>query len=202
MLGGAAGREGGRLVVRTSPGPLALGALFSAFAVAIGAYLCAAALGLVAVANPPASASARLLFLAAGVPDLLFFGSCLAFYLGRLAHFRRPIFEVGPEGILDRASVLGAGFVPWEEVEGARVRRFLGPRLLAVELRDARALRALLVRQGPAKRLLMALNRRLVGTPVLVPLGLLAVREDTLLREIGRHLSRSRGARNGGRGSR
>jgi hypothetical protein len=183
-------REGGTLVVRTSPGTMVLGALLSAFAVAMGAYLCA--VGLVAGADPPASAPARLLFLAAGAANLLFFGFCLAFYIGRIARFRRPIFEVGPEGILDRASALGAGFVPWEEVEGARVRRLLVPRLLAVEVRDERAL---LARQGPAKRPLMALNRRIAGTPVLVPLGLLAVREDTLLREIEKHLSRSRGAR-------
>ena len=193
MLGGAASREGGRLVVRTSLGTMVLGALGAAFFVALGAYLCAVALGLVAVADPPAS---RISFLAVGAADLLFFGFCLTFCLGRIARFRRPIFEVGPEGILDRASALGAGFVPWEEVEGARVRRCLGPRLLAVEVRDERAL---LARQGPARRLLMAVNRRILGTPVLVPLGLLAVGEDTLLREIERHLSRSRAARGSGR---
>lgn len=171
---------------------MVLGSLGSAVAVALGAYLCAAGLGLVAVANPPSSAPARFLFLATGASDLLFFGFCLAFYLGRIARFRRPIFEVGPEGILDHASALGAGFVPWEEVEGARVRRLLVPRLLAVEVRDERAL---LARQGPAKRLLMGVNRRIAGTPVLVPLGLLAVREDMLLWEIEKNLSRSRGAR-------
>ena len=185
------------LVVRTSAGPMVLGSLGSAFGVALGAYLCATALGLVAVAVPPASAPARLLMLAAGASDLLFFGFCLAFYLGRIVHFRRPIFEVGPEGILDRASALGAGFVPWEEVEGTRVRGFLVPRLLAVKVKDERAL---LARQGPAKRLLMGVNRRIAGTPVLVPLGFLAVREDTLLWEIEKHLSRSRGARGPGRG--
>ena len=170
---------------------MVLGSLGSAFAVALGAYLCAAGLGLVAVANPPSSAPARILFLAAGASDLLFFGFCLAFYLGRIVRFRRPIFEVGAEGILDRASALGAGFVPWGEVEGARVRRLLVSRVLAVEVTDERAL---LARQGPAKRLLMCVNRRIAGTPVLVPLGLLAVREDTLLREIEKHLLRSRRA--------
>lgn len=175
---------------------MVLGALFSAFAVALGAYLCAAALGLVAVADPPASAPARLLFLAAGASDLLFFGFCLAFYLGRIVRFRRPIFEVCAEGILDRASALGAGFVPWGEVEGAWMRSFLGQRLLAVEVTDERPL---LARQGPAKRLLMGVNGRIVGTPVLVPLGFLDVREDTLLWEIEKHLSRSRGAGGPGR---
>ena len=146
--------------------------------------------------RPPASPFAWAIFFGAGAANLLFFGLCLGFYLGRIVRFRRPIFEVGPEGILDRASALGTGFVPWEEVEGARVRRFLGPRLLAVEVRDERAL---LARQGPARRLLMAVNLRILGTPVLVPLGLLAVGEDTLLREIERHLSRSRAARGSGR---
>ncbi len=184
------------LVVRTSVGPIILRALFSAFALAMGAYLCAAGLGLVAVANPPSSASARLLVLAVGAFNLLFFGFCLAFYLGRIARFRRPIFEVGSGGILDRASALDAGFVPWGEVERAWVRSFLGQRLLAVEVTDERAL---LARQGPAKRLLMGVNRRIAGTPVLVPLGLLAVREDTLLREIEKHLSRSPGSGGPGR---
>ena len=188
--------EGGGLVVRTSVGPMVLGSLGSALAVALGAHLCAAGLGLVAVANPLSSAPARLLFLAAGASDLLFFGFCLAFYLGRIVRFRRPIFELGPEGILDRASALGAGFVPWEEVEGTRVRRLLGSRVLAVEVTDERAL---LARQGPAKRLLMGVNGRIVGTPVLVPLGFLDVREDTLLWEIEKHLSRSRGAGGPGR---
>ena len=210
MLGGNASRDGGGLVVRTSVGPMVLGALFSAFAVALGAYLCAAALGLVAVADPPASAPARLLFLAsgaspraprrgrlaAGASDLLFFGFCLAFYLGRIVRFRRPIFEVCAEGILDRASALGAGFVPWGEVEGAWMRSFLGQRLLAVEVTDERPL---LARQGPVKHLLMGVNGRIVGTPVLVPLGFLNVREDTLLWEIEKHLSRSRGAGGPGR---
>ena len=64
-------REGGRIVVRTSPGTMVLGAVFSAFAVAMGVYLCAVPLGLVAVANPPASASARFLFLAAGAANAI-----------------------------------------------------------------------------------------------------------------------------------
>ena len=194
--GGNAEGENGRLVVRPSLPTTLLGVLGSALFVAGGAYLCARALVPGVSAEPPASPLSRIAVLAAGAAGLLFFGFALVFLLGRLLRFRRPILEVGPEGILDRASALGAGFVPWEEVEGARVRRFLGPRLLAVEVRDERAL---LARQGPARRLLMAVNRRILGTPVLVPLGLLAVGEDTLLREIERHLSRSRAARGSGR---
>ena len=44
--------------------------------------------------------------------------------------------------------------------------------------------------QRPAKRWLMGISVRIAGTPVAVPLRALAVREDVLLGEIGRHLRR------------
>ena len=187
MPGGNVERENGRLVVRPSIPTTLLGATGSALFVAAGAYLCAGALVPGVFAEPPASPLSRIVVLTAGAANLLFFGFALALLLGRLLRPRRPIFEVGPKGILDRASALSAGFVGWEEVEDARVRRFLGYRYLGVRARDARAL---LARQGPVKRRLMGLNRRIVGVPVAVPLSALAIREDVLLREIRRHLRR------------
>ena len=185
--GGDIGRGNGRLVVRPSIPTTLLGVLGSALFVAGGVYLCAGALVPGVFAEPPASSSSRIAVLAATAADLVFFGFALAFLLGRLLRPRRPIFEVGPEGILDRASALPAGFVGWEEVEDARVGRFLGYRYLGVRVTDARAL---LARQGPIKRRLMGISHRIAGVPVAVPLGALAVREDVLLREIRRHLGR------------
>ena len=187
MPGGNAEGENGKLVVRPSLPTTLLGVLGSALFVAGGAYLCARALVPGVSAEPPASPLSRIAVLAAGAAGLLFFGFALVFLLGRLLRFRRPILEVGPEGILDRASAVSAGFVGWDEVEDVGVRRFLGHRYLGVRVTDARAL---LARQGPAKRRIMGFNQKLIGVPVAVPLSALAVREDVLLREIGRHLGR------------
>lgn len=174
-------------MVRASPPTTLLGAIGSSAFVAVGAYLCAGSLLPSVFADPIASPSRRILVFVTGALSVLFFGFVLVYFVGRLLSFRRPILEVGPEGILDRASVLSAGFVPWEEVEDARVRRFLGYRYLGVRVRDPQAL---LARQGPAKRWLMGVNQEIVGTPVNVPLGALAVREDALIGEIGRNLRR------------
>lgn len=94
---------------------------------------------------------------------------------------------MGPDGILDRASALCAGFVPREDVEEARTRGFLGQRVLGVRLRDERGF---LARQSLPRRFLMGLNRRVLGAPINVPMSAQAVMEDVLLGEIERHLRR------------
>ena len=184
MLGANTKREDGKFVVRASLPKMLFAALASAFFVAIGIYLCAGFFG--GSLGLPFS---RPLVLVVGVADLLFFGFCLVFFLGRVLHLRRPIFVVSPQGILDRASAVGAGFVAWEEVEDVGVRWLLVGSVLAVGVRDARAL---LERQSPPKRWLMRLNMRIVGTPITVPLSALAVREDVLLGEIGRNIRRAK----------
>ena len=183
-----ADRENGRLVVRANLPTTLLGALGATFFVAVGAYLCVGSLVPDMFVEPFAFPSRRIVAFVVGAADLLFFGFALIFLVGRLFRFRNPIFEVGPDGILDRASALSVGFIPWEEVEDARVRRLLVLGYLAVRVRDARAL---LTRQGPVKRRLMGLNQRIIGTPVAVPLSALAVREEELLRKIRRHMESS-----------
>ncbi len=174
-------REHRTLVVKADPLRMLLGALASTFFVALGAYLCAGSLLPGVFANPYFYPPARVLVFAAGAATVLFFG----FSLGRLLYRRRPILEVGPEGMVDHASALGAGIVPWEEVEGVGVRRFLGQRFLAVRVRDPRAL---LARQGPAKRWAMRFNQRITGAPINVPLGALAVGERELVERTARYL--------------
>ena len=171
--------------MRANPLGMLLGALASALFVALGAYLCARSLLPGVFANPFFYIPARVLVFAAGAATVLFFGFTLAFSLGRLLSWRRPILEVGPDGIVDRASALGAGFVPWEEVEGVGVRRVLWQRFLAVRVRDPRTL---LARQGPAKRWAMCFNQRITGAPINVSLGALAVGEKELVERTARYL--------------
>lgn len=115
------------------------------------------------------------------------FGYGLVFFLGRLIFFRRPLLEVGPEGLLDRASAVGVGFLPWEEVRDARFGYFGGQRMMSIVVENERELMG---RQNFAKRLVMRLNRRyFTGTMVNIPLNVLAIPEEELLAEIKPHLS-------------
>lgn len=43
---------------------------------------------------------------------VLFFGWGLVHFLGQLLFFWRPILEIGPDGVVDRASGVSVGFVP------------------------------------------------------------------------------------------
>lgn len=121
------GGEDGKLSVRVSIPSSVFCVLGSALFVALGVLLCPAFLA--ALLSPAYGESlieramgllfSFLLFLA-GLAGVLFFGYTLVFFAIRLLFFWRPVFEVGPEGIVDRASAVGAGFVPWEEVKDVR----------------------------------------------------------------------------------
>lgn len=133
---------------------------------------------------------ARLLvlpILIIGLAGILLFGWGLIFCLGRLLFFWRPALEIGPDGILDRTSAVGAGFVPWEEVKDVTPVYYVGRRMLSVEVENEREF---LKRQNLVKRLFMWLNRRyFTGTIVNVSLDDLAIPEEELLAEIKPYLS-------------
>jgi len=194
MSSRVASREGGKLSVRTSIPRTALMALGSALLTAAAGALCATWF----VTLPEQAAGMSLVLLVvtrlATLPifvvclvGVLLFGWGSIFFLGRLLFFRRPVFEVGPEGILDRASAVGVGFVPWEDVKDVRPAVFHGQRSIAIRVRSEREL---LERQNPVKRLLIGINRRYFGSaPIHVPLNALAVPEEELAAEITRYLS-------------
>lgn len=113
---------------------------------------------------------------------VLLFGWGLIFFLVRLLFFWRPIFEIGPEGILDRASGISVGFVPWVEVKKVRPAKYHGQRFIMVWVKNEREL---LERQNPLKRLLIRINRKYFGSgPIQVPLNALAIPEEELAAEI------------------
>jgi hypothetical protein len=102
------------------------------------------------------------------VVNMLFFGYCVLFALGRL--FRpRPSLILDQRGITDNASATGAGFIAWEEIATVRMSRMGLSQFLVVILHDAEAI---LARQSPIKRSVMRANMRLVGSPVAIPSSL------------------------------
>lgn len=121
-----------------------------------------------------------------GLAGVLFFGYALVFFLLRLILFWRPMLEIGSEGVLDRASAVAAGFVPWEEIEDAKMVNSYGQSFVGVSLRDERAF---LRRQNPLKRLVMKVNRRyFTRAAINIPSTIMPVSPREILLQIRPHL--------------
>lgn len=123
------------------------------------------------------------------VADVLFFGSCVLLALERLLE-PRPVLIIDNLGIADNASAVGAGFIAWEEIAGASLRDLGASRFLVTSLRDPRAV---LARQSPIRRGVMAANSGIVGSPVTIPgnttTPLEEIREHVRARLAGRSVS-------------
>ncbi len=136
---------------------------------------------------------ARLLtlpILIVALAGLLLFGYGVIFYLGRLLFFRRPVFEMGPEGFVDRTSAVGAGFVPWEEVESVVPGAFEAHPNMTILTIQVKNEEKLLERQNPVKRFIMRINRKyFTGAAINVSLVGLPISERRMLAEIKPHLN-------------
>jgi hypothetical protein len=119
---------------------------------------------------------------ALGVLGLVVFGSAAGFLLRRLL-VRRPTLVLDAGGLVDRASAVAAGRVPWDRVADVGVQTMGRNRVLSVLLRDPEAW---LAAQPPLRRRTMALNAKLLGTPVNIPLSAVDVPEDELLAALAR----------------
>lgn len=172
--------DGERLTIRASVWKLSLMALGSlVFSAVSGLMALSAVLGMVRGGLFVAVVAALvLLVMLAGV---VLFGTSLLWALYRLVLFRRPVFVAGPEGICDRASWMGAGWMRWEEISTVTCSRQGRQTWLLVHLADEEAT---LARQSPPKRLLMRLGASFTGTPVNIPPTALPVSSRKLREEV------------------
>jgi hypothetical protein len=115
-----------------------------------------------------------------GCISALFFGYG-AFFLLRRTFAPEPSLVVGPDGLLDNASVTCAGFISWEEVEVIFPYRFQRQWFLGMIPRD---LEAILARQPLFKRKAMTWNIALGAAPINVPQNILPMPVTTLARVI------------------
>jgi hypothetical protein len=92
-----------------------------------------------------------------------------------------PSLVVGPDGLLDNASVTCAGFISWEDVEVVFPYRFQRQWFLGMIPRD---LEAILARQPLFKRKAMTWNIALGAAPINVPQNILPMPVEALARII------------------
>lgn len=111
-----------------------------------------------------------------GIAGMLFFGAA-ALLLVRKLFDRRPGLIVDAEGIVDNASGIAAGRIPWDDILGFEQRRIYNQRLLSVLLKNPDAYVA---RSGALRRLLQRGNLAMGYSPVMLSSNALSVDFDTL----------------------
>ena len=117
-----------------------------------------------------------LLLRAVAVLDVLFFGFCTAFALGRLLH-PRPSLVIDDVGVTDNASAIGAGLIRWEEIVGVEMTAMGTNRFLVLIVKDPEAV---LARQPRYRRAAMRANVGMIGSPVAIPGHMTGSLEDVL----------------------
>ncbi len=114
---------------------------------------------------------------------VLFFGFCAARAVWHLLA-PKPIVIIDDKGILDNASLLGAGFIPWDEIAEVGINELLGQRSLGIVPVD---IEGVLARQNALKRCLMKMNTGLLDAPFNIPEAVLPMSLETLVDHMSRH---------------
>lgn len=107
---------------------------------------------------------------------IVFFGLGTVMMLTRLL-IRRPILIVDREGIVDRAQLIAAGRVTWDEIEGLSISTVYGQTFLGIHVHD---LAALLARKSLLQRLAIRSNTSFGYAPINLPQSLLPVPVEKL----------------------
>jgi hypothetical protein len=97
-----------------------------------------------------------------GLVSIVFFGSIALYLLKKLCD-RKPALIFNSTGIVDNASSVSPGFIPWTDVAGAQVCEIQKQKLLIVRVRDPRKY---IARGNFLRRALNKANHNMVGSPI------------------------------------
>jgi hypothetical protein len=97
-----------------------------------------------------------------GLAAILFFGLCGLYALKKLFD-KKPALVFNNSGIVDNASSVSPGFIPWSEVVGAELWEMQKQKLLIVKVRDPQEY---FERGNPLRRKLNQANHKMVGSPI------------------------------------
>ena len=145
---------------------------------ALGSLILVAAAIPVLLAGFQEGGRAILACLLLSAADILFFGVAFLWSFRRLC-VPTPALIIDTEGLYEDASVVGAGFVSWDEIASVHVPRMPWSRVLCLVPKDVDAF---LKRQPMWKRGLMRQRARKMGAPIVIsaiglPLSFQEVRE-------------------------
>jgi hypothetical protein len=130
---------------------------------------------------------------AVGVAGVLAFGYTTVFGV-RKSFDRKPGLVLSPTGLVDNASAVAAGFIPWSEVTGLGVFEMQGQRMLVIHVADPERYVAM---GGALKRAMNRANAGMCGSPVVISANALRISFDELQREVAAYASRYAGPGDG-----
>ena len=108
---------------------------------------------------------------ALGLVAIVFFGIAGLVALKKLFD-TKPALILNKSGIVDNASAVAAGFIPWSEVVGARIVDVQKQKMLVIDVRDPEKY---LARGNLVKQTLNKANYKMVGSPVSISANVLAI---------------------------
>lgn len=97
---------------------------------------------------------------------------------------RRPGLVLNSAGIVDNASGVAAGFIPWSDVTGSRIYEFQSARMLIINVRDPRKYTD---RGGALRRAFNKANAKMGGSPIAIPSNSLQIDFPELLSLFNRY---------------
>ncbi len=152
-------------IIELSKTKIALGVLGSVAFVAIGGWLLS-----LDAENIRTSSSFRLLFnnptfaYGLGALAILFFGG-LGIFLFKKLFDKKPGLIFNESGIVDNASAVSAGFIPWSEVTGSDIFEMAQQKMLIIMVTDPQKY---VDRGNPLKRKLNQANYKMCGSPIAI----------------------------------
>lgn len=118
-----------------------------------------------------------------GLVAILFFGSFALYALKKLFD-KKPALIFNSSGLVDNASSVSAGFIPWSEVSGAEIIVIGKQKLLVIEVADPRQY---IARGNSLQRKLNRANYNLVGSPISITANTLAINFSELISLFNRY---------------
>jgi hypothetical protein len=134
-----------------------------------------------------------------GLVGLVAFGPITISRLLRAAR-NKPVLILDADGFTDHGSLISAGRVPWQEVQGIDQRSFRRRVFVTVTVTDPAAFRA---RQSAWHRFLFRINGPMAAGDILIPDNVLPMRPADLVKTMRRlHRAAQRRTPSGGTGRR
>lgn len=124
-----------------------------------------------------------LLVYGVGLLGVVCFGGLGLYGLVKLFD-RKPGLVLNSSGIVDNASAVSAGFIPWSDVTGASVYEIQSQKMLKIGVRDPQKY---IERGGALKRALNRANSKMGGSAVAIPAVSLKIEFAELLSLFARY---------------
>lgn len=118
-----------------------------------------------------------------GLATMILFGIFGGFTTWKLFD-KKPGLELDSFGIIDNASALAAGLIPWTDVVDTGIYEVQKQKMLVIQVRDPDKY---IKRGSPLKRLLVQANHKICGSPIVISSSALKIDFNELISLFDRH---------------